>query len=74
MSDLIDRLNDHAELEDIDHDVTDDCRIAATEIRELRMVINRLRDDAQHMYTQIQDLQATVDQLEWKADVDRLLS
>jgi len=57
MNDLVDRLNDHAAVEDIDHDITDDCRLAAIEIRELRMVINRLRDDAQHMYNQIQDLQ-----------------
>tara|TARA_R100000951_G_C2555620_1_gene153896 strand:- start:310 stop:519 length:210 start_codon:yes stop_codon:yes gene_type:complete len=48
--DLIERLRDVSELEDIDHDICDTAREAAREIEELRDVIRRVREEAQRTF------------------------
>lgn len=48
--DLIDRLQDVSEIEDIDHDICDIAREAAREIAELRQVIIRIKAEAQVAY------------------------
>ena len=53
--DLIARLRDVGENEEIDHDISDTATEAAREIQELRDVIIRIRAEAQDAYEKGQE-------------------